>query len=205
MSELKLPKPYISHSQFTLFKRDPMAYYEQYFVARLDEPTEKMTLGKIFQKAWCDKKYPYEQELKKAGFTSDKLRVIKTALEHPATLKIQKSKTEQQFTVKDPAIDYPILAQLDGLDKDIRLIIENKMGQPWNQARVDTDTQVTWYMLCYKIKYRQMPKFLLQSFNSRNGIPNKFWGKRYKVDFDRLISEINGMVTRIKAGDFEQY
>lgn len=205
MSELKLPKAYISHSQFVLFKRDPMAYYEQYFVAKIDEPTDKMSLGKIFQEAWCDPKYNYEKKLKEVGFNSDKTRVIKTALEHPATVKLPKNKTEKQFVVTSREIDYPILAQLDGLDANIKLIVENKFGQPWNQEKVSTDSQITWYLLCYKLQYNHLPKFLLQSFNSRNGIPNKFWAKRRKEDFDRLISEINGMVARIKAGDFEQY
>jgi hypothetical protein len=217
MSKLKMPLPYLSHSAFALFNRDPMAYYEQYYVARYQEERAPMTLGKIFQLAWCDPKYDYAEALKKAGFTSDKARAIKTALEHPATIRLPKKLTEKSITIKGRGLEYPILAQLDGLDPEANLIVENKFGVPWTQERVNNgmyrdsegvehrDRQLTWYTLVYWIKYRKYPKFLLQSFNGKHGAPNKFWVKKYSVDLDMLIHDINSMVARVTAGDFEKY
>jgi len=204
MSKLKLPKPYISPSQLMLFERDPMAYYEQYFVARVDEPTQKMSFGKIFQEAWCDKKYNYEKELQKHGFTSDKLRVIKTALSHPETIRMAKSKTEKTITIKHPKIkDYKLLCILDGEDNNT--IVENKMGAWWTDKTVKDSVQLTWQMLAFYVKNKKMPKMKLQSFNSNNGIPRIFEVKRTKADFEKLVARINSMITRIEAGDFEKY
>jgi len=205
MNKLKLPKPYISPSQFMLFNRDPMAYYEQYFVARIDEATTKMTFGKIFQKAWCDKKYNYEKALQEHGFTSDKIRVIKTALTHPETIRLSKNKTEKTIRIKHPDIigGYELLCILDGLDDD--LIIENKMGAWWTGQRVEDSVQLTWQIMSFYIKYEKMPTCLLQSFNSNNGIPRLILAKRTKQDFQNLITDINSMITRIEAGDFEKY
>lgn len=217
MSKLKLPRPYISNSQFNLFTRDPMEYYEQYFVAGIQEEREPLTIGKIFQKAWCDKKYDYAKELEKAGFTSDKARAIKTALEHPATIRLAKGKTEKTLIVQGRGLTYPILAQIDGIDLDINFVIENKFGIPWTQERTDSgmyyaqngkryqDRQLTWYILAYHIKYRRFPKFLLQSFNGKHGAPNKFWVIKYVVDLDMLVRDINNMVALVEAGDFEKY
>ena len=204
MSKLKLPKPYISPSQLMLFERDPMAYYEQYFVARIDAPTQKMTFGKIFQEAWCDKKYNYEKELQKHGFTSDKLRVIRTALSHPDTIKMAKSKTEKTITIKHPDIkDYKLLCILDGLDRNE--ITENKMGVWWTEKTVQESVQLTWQMMSFYIKNKKMPKLRLQSFNANNGFPRIFWAKRTKADFDNLVLRINSMITKIESGDFEKY
>lgn len=217
MSKLKMPLPYLSHSAFALFQRDPMAYYEQYYVGRFQEEKEPMTVGKIFQKAWCDPKYNYVEALKKAGFNGDKARAIKTALEHPATVRLPKKLTEKQRIVTGRGLEYPILAQFDGEDVDANLLVENKFGVAWTQDRVNNgeyydsegvkrrDRQLTWYTLVYWIKYRKFPKFLLQSFNGKHGAPNKFWVKKYAVDLDILVNDINNMVARILAGDFEKH
>ena len=206
MSKLKLPKPYISHSQFYLFERDPMAYYEQYFVARVDQATPKMIFGKIFQEAWSDPKYNYEKALRENGFTSDKLRVIKTALAHPEATRLPKNKTEKKMTIKHPGIkDYKLLAIMDGLETDKHIITENKMGVWWTERTVQESTQITWYMLSYYIKYGKMPRLRLQSYNANNGFPRVFWAKRTKKDFDYLIARLCSMISRIEAGDFNKY
>lgn len=215
--KMKMPLPYLSNSAFELFQKDPMAYYTQYYVARLDESKPAMDLGKIFQLAWCDPKYDYVAALKKLGFNGDKARAMKNALTHPATVRLPKRKTEKQVIVKHPTLAYPILAQFDGIETDDPLIVENKWGIPWTQERVDTGIyfdmegkrrrarQITWYILAYKLKYGKMPKFLLQSFNGKNGVVNKFWAKRTVADLKELTADIESMVRRIEAGDFKKY
>ena len=202
--KMKLPRPYLSYSQFYLYQNDPMEYYQQYYVCRVDEPTPKMLFGKIFQEAWCDKKYDYAKELKAAGFTANYERVIREALSHKSTVFLPKSMTEYRMLVKHPRLNYPVLSIFDGFRPSARLIVENKMGVVWTQERVDTDKQLTWYLLSCKLKLGFVPKMLLQSFNSNNGIPTQYWVKRYQFDFDKLIQDINTMVERLEAGDFDR-
>lgn len=191
-----------------------MEWYQQYFVARVTEESAPMNLGRVFQDAWCDPKYDYVAALKKLGFNGDKARAMKTSLEHPQTVRLPKRKTEKTFIVKGHGLKYPIMVKADGLDTDVDLIIENKWGAVWTQKRVDDglyydqdkkqrqDRQITWYILGYYIKYGRLPKFLLQSFNGKNGIPNHLWAKRTAYDLDKLVFDINSMVDRIEAGDF---
>jgi hypothetical protein len=204
MSKLKMPCPYVSYSQLALFERDPLEYYQQYFVARVDYATDKMNFGKIFQEAWCDPKYNYQKALQEAGFTSDYVRVIKTALSHPKTIKFPKIMTEHRITVKTDKMLWPMLAILDGFDKSKKLICENKMGIWWTDKMVKESPQITWQMMSIKIQHGFMPKEILQSFNSRTGEPRLFVAKRNKKDFDDLIIRVNNMVTKVQAGDFNK-
>lgn len=173
-----------------------------------------MTLGSVFQDAWCDPKYDYVAALKSAGFNSDKARAMRNSLQHHQTVRLPKRKTERTIIVKGHGLKYPIMAKFDGLDTDATLIVENKWGVVWSQKRVDDglyydqdkkqrhDRQITWYILAYLIKYGTIPKFLLQSFNGKNGIPNHFYATRSAYDIDKLVFDINSMVDRVRAGDF---
>jgi len=205
MSKLKMPCPYVSYSQLALFERDPMEYYQQYFVARVDYATDKMTFGKIFQEAWCDPKFDYTQALTKAGFTSDYVRVIKTALSHPDTIKMPKKYTEQKILVKTNKMLWPMIANLDGFSLALELMVENKMGVWWSEKQVKESDQLTWYIMSVKLQYGLIPRAVLQSFNSKNGIPKLHVVKRSQADFDALVQRVNNMVTRIEAGDFEKH
>ena len=204
---MKLPAPYISYSQYWLYRKDPMEYYEQYYIGRVDEPTPPMILGRVFQEAWCDPKYNYTQALIDEGMApaARYSRIIKTALEHPRTIKVAKSKTEKRLKVQGMGLKYPILGILDGFDTDRRVILENKMtNNAWDQDRADTDEQLTWYALAVRLKYGWTPKIILQAVNSKNGIPKQYQTKRYVTQMRDLIININSMVDRIAAGDFEQ-
>lgn len=200
-----MPLPYLSFSAFDLYQRDPIEFYQQYFVCRVDRATAKMTLGKIFQEAWSDPKYDYKKALKSAGFTSNYERIVRTALEHPRTVRLPKNKCEKKYIVKGRGLAYPIMGVFDGDDVGKKTIIENKFGAVWSQDTVTKHKQITWYMLVNKIKRGYMPKFLLQSYNAKNGIPKHYWAKRYEFDLDKLVQEINTMVARVQAGDFEKH
>lgn len=200
---IKLPLPYLSYSAYWLYNKDPLGYYQQYFIARVEEPTEKMLLGKIFQEAWSDPAFDYEAELIKEGFTSNYARIVKTAIDHPQAVRLPKVLCEKKFQVQGRGLKYPILGIFDGFDKNMKLVVENKMGTPWRQDRVDTDEQLTWYTLICVIKFGFYPKIRLQSFNGRNGIPTIYNTKRSKAQVEALIRKINAVVERISAGDFE--
>lgn len=208
----KPPKEYISHSQWTLWKRDPLEYYSSYYVEKADIETDPMTLGKIFQKAWCDPKYEYEKEFKQLGYTLDKARVVRTALAHPALIKPSKGTwtTEYELHVnpqhkraKEFKLSYPIMGIMDGYDG--KLVLENKIGAPWNKQRVDDETQLTWYALLIYIKHGFIPNLILQSVNGKHGIPTLYETSRTKKQLKELVEEINIMVSFLKKGDFSQH
>ena len=201
--KLKMPLPYLSYSAWDLYLRDPMEFYMQYFVGRVDKATDKMTLGKIFQEAWSDPKYNYIKELRDAGFTSNWARIIKTALEHPQTIRLPKRKCEKKLIVQGLGLNWPVMGIFDGDDEDARLIVENKFGAPWNQARADEAKQLTWYAMVCKIKRGYIPKQVLQSINSKTGIPSQYWTRRTNFDIDKLVGEINEMIANVEAGNFE--
>ena len=182
-----------------------MEFYSQYFIGRVDKATPKMTLGKIFQEAWSDPKYNYIKALRDAGFTSNYARIVKTALEHEQTVRLPKRKCEKKLIVQGLGLNWPVMGIFDGDDEDAQLIVENKFGAPWNQERVDSHRQLTWYAMVCKIKRRYIPKLLLQSFNSKNGIPSKYWTRRTNYDIDRLVQDINKMIASVEAGDFENH
>lgn len=179
-----------------------------------------MTRGKIFQLAWADPKYNYNKALYDEGFTSDNTRIVRQALDNDDVIRLPKKLTEKELIVQGRGLKIPILAQFDGKDTNAHLVIENKFGVAWDQERLDTgvywldkkkrdglkrDRQKEWYMLVYYLKYHKKPKYLLQSFNGKNGKLVKLWGKSTMHDFDLLINDINNMVTRIEAGDFEKH
>ncbi len=200
---MKLPRPYLSHSQFWLFNHDPEEYYKQYYIARIDKPTPKMVLGKLFQEAWSDRAFNYIKALKKAGFNSDQARIFKFALEHPTTIRFPKNKTEKRLDGKGLGLKYPIMGYLDGFDKAKRHLVENKLGVVWTQDRADESTQITWYALLIYLNFKFIPKRnTLQSFNGRNGMPNLRETKRIKQDLKFLVEAINEMHDRILADDF---
>lgn len=199
---MKLPRPYISPSQFTLFWSDPRKYYLDYYFVRNDKPTVKMTFGTIFQLAWCDPAYDYVKALREAGYTPDYARVIRTALEHPATIKVPKRYTERKMRAKGLGLLHPALVILDGLKLEETMTVENKMGVVWNQKRCDEDVQLGFQDLVFYLKYGKAPKLALQSFNSRTGIPTVLYTRRTMAQRKALVRRINDMVTLIKAGDF---
>lgn len=208
----KPPKEYISHSQWTLWKRDPLEYYRSYYIAKIDNETDPMTLGKVFQKAWCNPKYDYETEFKQLGYTPDKARVVRTALAHPALIKPAEGVWETEYELhvspkhkraKEFKLLYPIMGIMDGYDG--RVVVENKIGAPWNKKRVDEDTQLTWYALIIYIKHGFIPNLILQSVNSKHGIPTIYETRRTKKQLKELVEEINNMVTMLYKADFNQH
>ena len=203
---MNLPLPYISHSQFWLFNHDPEKYYQQYYVSRLDQATKPMIFGKIFQEAWCDRGYNYPKKLRKAGFTPDYVRIIKTAFDHPKMIRFPKIQTEKQYRAIGMGLKHPILGIFDGFKLKDRWLLENKTGKAlWTQERTDDATQITWYALICYLEFGFMPKRLtLQSISSRNGQVVVHETKRDKEDFKFLIDAINEMHDRIVDGDFNK-
>lgn len=207
VATLKPPRPYFSHSQFALFNRNPEEYYQQYYISPIDNATPKMTLGKIFQEAWCDPEYDYEKMLREIGYTPDYARAMRTALEHPDTVRVDKKDTEKILKAKGMGLECTLLSKMDALvgTKKLPAIIENKYGKPLTVEQVRVNDQFTWYMLTVYLKLGVIPRMRVQSFNSKNGIPTIHHITRTKDDFRALIERINSSWTRIVKNDFNLY
>ena len=198
---MKMPLPYISYSAWSLYLEDPTEYFSQYFVCRVDKPTIKMKIGKIFQEAWCDRSYDFEKRLKEEGATSDIARAMKRALDSKDTIRLEKSETEKKYIVRHAKLKHPIIAIFDGETK--RTIIENKYGTPWSKKMAEESKQLVWYSLVYKIRNGVMPQIILQTFSAKNGSVRQFKIKHKEWEIEQMIEEINAVVDRIKSGDFE--
>ena len=201
------PRDYISHSQFALFNRDPQEYYQQYYVAPVRRSSNKMNLGTVFQKAWCDPEYNYERVLRDLGFTPNYTRAMTTALNHADTVRPPKELTEVEVRAQGMGLDCTILAKLDALVGTRRLpaIIENKYGKPLTPEQVAVNDQFTWYILTVYLDTGVTPGLRVQSYNSSSGIPTIYHVTRTIGELRELAGRIGSVWARIKANDFSQY
>jgi len=208
--EIKLPHGYISYSQMRTYLWDPKEYYEQYilgknFMEELKKTNikrwEKIRLGSIFQDAWYNPMKNWKKELKKDGFTSDKERIITTALKQSNLLRMPMSKCEQKYTTEIDGIK--ILIKPDGFDKSKKLLIENKFGSPRNQETVDEDLQLSFYSLAINKLFGFIPEIVLQSVNDRNGKVNVIKTERDESDLEHVTEQIIIATRGISLGHWE--
>ena len=202
--ELKLPKGYLSYSQINLYLNDPQEYHAQYilgkdFMAEMEKnnpaTAEKIKLGSIFQDAWAKPTYNWRKDLKVKGFTSDKERIIETALKQPNLARMKPSLCDKGFYVDYMGIK--LIIKPDGLDTEARLLLENKFGAPRQKEYVDQDLQLSVYALGTMLKYQFIPKIILQSVNSRNGKVNQIETLRDESDLahcgDLIVQAARGI------------
>ncbi len=208
---LKLPKGYLSYTQMNTYLWDPKDYYEQYilgkdFMAELRKTNvdrwEKIILGGIFQEAWADPRVNWRRKLKAEGFTANKERIIKTALEQKSLMRLAPSKCERDFRVEFKGI--PLVIKLDGFDKEKRLLLENKFGVVRSQENVDADNQISFYCLGIKLLFGWIPKIYLQSVNDRTGKVEPVETKRTQDDLEHIGDLIFTAARGISEGIWEK-
>ncbi len=210
--ELKLPKGYLSYSAMNEYLYDPQAYYRHYFLGedfmenlRKDNPDrwEKIRMGSIFQEAWADPRVNWRRMLKDDGFTSNKTRIIETALRQPNLVRLAPSKCEQ--TIRTEFQGIPILIKMDGWDAKEGLLVENKFGNTRSQEMVDQDNQISFYNLGLKLALGSKPKRnLLQSINDRTGKVVPIETKRTQDDLDHIGDLIMTAARGISQGIWEK-
>lgn len=210
--ELKLPKKYISYSQMNTYLWDPADYYAQYFLGKdfmeemkREHPDrwDKIRLGSIFQDAWYDPRINWRKKLKADGFTSDKERIIETALEHPKMIRFPTSVCEKMYTMDYRGV--PILIKPDGWKLQDKFLIENKFGSPRGQENVDEDLQISFYCLGIKLKWGFIPnRIVLQSVNDRTGRVDPVETKRTESDLKHVGDLIIQAARGISMGVWEK-
>lgn len=195
MAVNKKLKHYVSYTQLELLLRDPEEYEKRYVLGLKEEPTEAMTFGKIFQRAWADRTFNYARACAREGLTSDKARIIKTALAQPGIIRVSYKQADESGMTKVLLEHEPInlMANFDGVIEKEMTIIENKTGHPWGQDRVEESLQLTMYAYVAHKKFNwplDKMKIVLQSFDGYNGKMRQFVTTRSKVDFDDLLDKI---------------
>lgn len=210
--KLKLPKGYISFSQMNLYLWDPREYYEQYilgknFMAELRKTDidrwDKITLGSIFQEAWADPRINWRRRLKSEGFTANKERIIKTALDQKNLMTMATSKCDKEIRTNFEGI--PLIIKPDGFDKEKRILLENKFGAIRSQEKVDEDNQISFYCLGIKLLFGWIPEtIILQSVNDRTGKVEPVKTKRTKADLDHVGELIKLAARGISEGVWEK-
>lgn len=209
--KLKLPKGYLSYTQINTYLWDPKEYYEQYilgkdFMAEMKknhpDRWEKIRLGSIFQDAWAIPTFNWRKALKADGFTSDKERIIKTALADRRLLKMAPSKCDKDFRVEYEGI--PLLIKPDGLDLAARLLLENKFGTPRQQEKVDEDLQLGMYAFGVNLKYGFIPKIILQSVSDTSGRVKQIATLRDEDDMSHVGDLIVQAARGISEGIWEK-
>ena len=191
--EVKLPFGYLSWSQMNTYLWDPKDYYENYFLGKdfmveLKKTDmkrwEKIRMGKHFQDAWSDPRINWKKQLKKDGFTSDKERIIETALKDPNMIRMPISNCEQKIYADFNGIK--LLIKPDGFKKETKLLLENKFGAVRTQEMVDDDNQISFYTLGIKLAFNFITNILMQSINDRTGKVHVIKTKRDKTDLDHI-------------------
>ena len=207
----KLPKRHLSYSQLYCYLQDPKEYYLQYymgkdFMAELyttnRDRWEQIRLGAIFSDAYGKPVINWKKKLQADGFTSDKQRIIETALIDKNLIRLPASKCEMWINCEHEGI--PLVIKPDGFDSTARLLIENKFGAVRKQEYVDEDLQLSFYALGIKKVYGFIPKIILQSVNSATGKVIQIQTKRDKSDLEHVGELIVKVAESITKGIFEK-
>lgn len=137
----KLPRGYISWSQYSLFLRSPAEYKRIYIDGGKGFESDYMDFGRKFAEAL-------------EGNKSDRqdIEIMKELL--PSYPK-RELKIEAEFK------GIKLLGVLDGWDPRKRIIGEYKTGKKWTQAMVNRHDQLLFYALCVWLKYKKVPKVRL--------------------------------------------
>lgn len=175
----KMPRPYLSWSQYSLWKRDPRLYYRRYILNEAPEFTEALDFGKRLATA-----------LEKNEETGD-LMIDQAMIFLPSV------KT-REHEIKVELDDIPIMGVLDGFDPDTYSIDEFKSGKTkWCQSMVDKHGQLTFYTLLVYLQYKKLPKYIrLHHWNTDP--KSKWYGKFRTFETKRSMPELLDMGVDIK-------
>lgn len=133
MSELNLPKGYLSHSQIDCWQKSKQDYRKRYYEGRSMYITPELEFGKLVggQYEALHKGEPVE-------------------LIHPVIGDIPRG-TTPEYELKCELRGVPVLGYIDSYNEENRRIDELKTGKtPWTQARVDRHAQLKMYASCIK-------------------------------------------------------
>jgi len=136
--KLKLPRGYISWTQYSTFVGSPKQYKRIYIDGEERPQSEYLSFGKKFAKALEEDKSDRED-----------IRMMKEIL---PTYK------KKEFKIETKLHGIPLLGYLDGWNGKSKPIGEYKTGLKWDQRKVDKHDQLLFYALLVWLKYGIVPK-----------------------------------------------
>ena len=206
---LNLPFKHLSYTQVNTYLNNPKEYMEQYilgkdWMAEIKKTNprlwDKVTLGGIIQDAISDPRVNWIKKLRENGFTSDKERIIKTALNAHNLVKMAPAHSDKKIYVDYCGI--PLVIKPDGWDG--KTLLETKFGAPRNQERIDDDLQISTYVLGLKIHTGKMPKKIVyQVIDDKTGKIRLFETTRRDQDLDHVGNLIIQVARGISERRFE--
>ena len=136
MSEIILPKPYLSYSAMDLWMRDPAAYRKRYYIG---EPYFST---------------PYTEFGNKVG------NALETGKFFDPILKDVPRYSGMEHKIEIDVLGVPFLGYIDSYNPKTKAILEYKTGirskegvKPWNRVKVRKHKQLTIYALLVREKY----------------------------------------------------
>jgi len=134
----KTPRGYLSWSQYNLFKTSPRRYVENYIYGGRYE-NEEMSKGKMIAEML------------------EKDEVVENEILENIRLSIPRFKN-REFEINTEFSGVPLKGFFDGFDEKSLLLDEVKTGKnSWDQKRVDSLEQLTFYSLLIFLKYKKLP------------------------------------------------
>src|SRR3990167_4876934 len=141
------PRPYLSYSQFRVFKSSEKQYIKKYIYGD-DFGNNATSFGKIFHRLLENKEDSEDPVIEHVrNFTPI----------YP----------NREFEVRVDFKDIPLFGVLDGFHRQKFLVGDYKTGKMWTQQQVDDDEQLTFYATMLWLIHNKIPKLELTSIESK--------------------------------------
>ncbi len=179
--QTKRPRPYLSWSQYNLFKNSVSNYVDYYVYENKRASSRAMLLGKLLH-----------EKLEKGETLDKELENVKMFLP---------DFKEKEFEINTEVAGVPLYGKLDGFNPKTLVIDDIKTGKTnWTQRKVDTDKQMTFYALMVYQKFGKLPE------NIRiHHIPTEeamgvivFTGELFSFSTKRTLSQVIDMAVEVK-------
>lgn len=197
-------KKYFSYSEMNQWDRDKSAYIRQYVDGVYDPPNQAMELGTIIHATIEDPKFPWLMAIQQKGLDVDIVSVRKAI-----NKLMRKRGGEREFTMTaKTAFGTSLLAIFDGFQKSGRTLDEYKTSDhdSWNQYRVDTNDQLSFYAYIYHLRFHQFfQEMKLHAVNVKKGTVHTFKTTRGPKDIEYISDKIERICDEIhSAGLWEK-
>jgi hypothetical protein len=195
-----IKKKRLSWTGFNLYWNNPEDYFERYVLRVPQKISNAMKLGSIFQKAFTDRTFNYQQELMENKLGGKNVDIIENALK--VMPDIGKKNCEIEIVV--PFYKLSLLGIFDGYLSKSYQIIENKFsGWQWTQQDADDNLQITFYSLVHFLKFKVPPlKITLNHICSKTGEVKSFNTKRSVKQLKDFEKNVKYAIDGILIGDW---
>jgi len=183
-------RPYISYSQYTLFKTSPKAFYNRYVLEAKNYGTKYQQFGK---------KLMEDLEFGEMKSVPRRLREL-----------VKANVVEHEITVAPKDMDKELFGIVDAIYDTHTHFFEIKTGKhAWDELAVQKDEQMLFYAMLIEMKYKVIPKATLiwaETEDAKDGSV-KFTGKVEAFIRNFTIEEIRAFHKKIKetAEEIDNY